>query len=111
MRLPTDREPTHPEEILREEFLGTMGLTPQELADAIHVKSQRVDEIARCRRAVSTSMALRLARYFGTSAGFWMNLQVRCDLYTTERSEKEALEEIKRMHHVQRHSLRTMRAL
>jgi addiction module HigA family antidote len=100
VRVPTDREPTHPGEILREEFLEPMGLKQQELADAIHVSFQRVNEIVRCRRAISTSTALRLARYFGTSAGFWMNLQLRYDLYETERSENEALEDIEPLHHV-----------
>ncbi|MEX2445648.1 MAG: HigA family addiction module antitoxin [Alkalispirochaeta sp.] len=100
VRVPTHREPTHPGEILREEFLEPMGLTQQELADAIHVPFQRVNEIVRGRRAMSTSTALRLSRYFGTSAGFWMNLQLRYDLYKTERSEREALEEIEPLHHV-----------
>ena len=100
VRVPTDREPTHPGEILREEFLEPMGLTQQELADAIHVPFQRVNEIVRGRRAMSTSTALRLSRYFGTSAGFWMNLQLRYDLYKTERSERETLEEIEPLHHV-----------
>lgn len=100
VRVPTDRKPTHPGEILREEFLEPMGLTQQELANAIHVPFQRVNEIVRGRRAVTTSTALRLARYFGTSAGFWMNLQLRYDLYETERSEQEALEEIEPLHQV-----------
>lgn len=100
VRIPTHREPTHPGEILREEFLEPMGLTQQELADAIHVPFQRVNEIVRGRRAMSASTALRLSRYFGTSAGFWMNLQLRYDLYKTERSEKETLEEIEPLHHV-----------
>jgi antitoxin HigA-1 len=100
VRVPTDRQPTHPGEILREEFLEPMGLTQQELADAIHVPFQRVNEIVRGRRGMSTSTALRLSRYFGTSAGFWMNLQLRYDLYKTGRSEKETLEGIKPRHYV-----------
>ena len=100
VRVPTDRVPTHPGEILREEFLEPMRIKQQELADAIHVPFQRINEIVRCRRAVSISTALRLARYFGTSVGFWMNLQLRLDLYETERSEKRALEEIQPIHHV-----------
>lgn len=100
VRVPTHREPTHPGAILREEFLEPMDLTQQELADAIHVPFQRVNEIVRGRRRMSTSTALRLSRYFGTSAGFWMNLQLRYDLFRTERSEKEALEEIEPLHHV-----------
>lgn len=87
---------------MREEFLEPMGLKQQALANAIHVPFQRVNEIVRCRRAIRTSTALRLARYFGTSAGFWMNLQLRYDLYETEQSEKEALEEIELLHRVAR---------
>jgi antitoxin HigA-1 len=54
VRVPTDREPTHPGEILREEFLRPMGLAQQEVADAIHVPFQRVNEIVRGRRAIRT---------------------------------------------------------
>lgn len=75
-----------------------MGLKQQELADAIHVPFQRVNEIVRCKRGVSTSTALRMARYFGTSAGFWMNLQLRYDLYTTEQQERAELESIEPVH-------------
>ncbi len=75
-----------------------MGLKQQELADAIHVPFQRVNEIVRCRRAVSTSTALRLARYFGTSAGFWMNLQLRHDLYMTEQQESGEIQRIEPLH-------------
>ena len=100
VRVPTHREPTLPGEVLREEFLEPLGLTQQELADAIHVPFQRVNEIVRGRRAMSTSTALRLSRCFGTSAGFWMNLQLRYDLYKTERSERETLEKIEPLHHV-----------
>jgi len=77
-----------------------MGLTQQEVADAIHVPFQRVNEIIRGRRAMSISTALRLSRSFGTSAGFRMNLQLRYDLYKTERSERETLEEIAPLDHV-----------
>ena len=100
VRVPTNREPTHPGDVLREDFLIPMGLKQQELADAIHVPFQRVNEIIRNRRSMSPSTALRLARFFGTSAGFWMNLQLRYDLYKTERSEKKTLEEIKPLHRV-----------
>ena len=81
VRIPTDREPTHPGEMLLEEFLIPRGLTQRELADAIHVPCQRVNELVNGRRGVTPSTALRLARYFGNSEGFWMNLQLRWDLY------------------------------
>ena len=99
VRIPTDRQPTHPGEILREDFLDPLGVTQKELANAIHVPFQRINEIVRGRRAVSPSTALRLARYFGTSAGFWINLQQRCDLYKTEQTENEELEHIEPLHH------------
>ena len=94
MRIPTDRAPTHPGEILSEEFLGPLGLTQRDLANAIRVPYQRVNEIVRGRRGVTPSTALRLARFFDTSPGFWMNLQLRWDLHHTQRSEARHLESI-----------------
>lgn len=87
MRIPTDRAPTHPGEMLAEEFLGPLKLTQRDLATAIGVPYQRINEIVRGRRGVTPSTALRLARFFGTSPGFWMNLQLRWDLYHAQRSE------------------------
>ncbi len=95
VRVPTDREPTHPGEMLLEEFLVPMHLTQRELADGIKVPYQRVNEIVNRRRGVSPSTALRLAKFFGTSASFWMNLQLRWDLYHAERTEKQEIETIK----------------
>ena len=95
VRVPTDREPTHPGEMLLEEFLAPMHLTQQELADSIKVPYQRVNEIVNQRRGVSPSTALQLAKFFGTSASFWMNLQLRWDLYHAERTEKQEIETIK----------------
>ena len=94
VRVPTDREPTHPGEMLLEEFLTPMGLTQQQLADAIRVPYQRVNEIVRGRRGVTPSTALRLAKFFGVSPGFWVNLQLRWDLYQAQRGEAEQLEAI-----------------
>lgn len=94
IRIPTEREPTHPGEMLLEEFLIPMNLTQRELAKAIHVPYQRVNEIVRGKRGVTPSTVLRLAKYFGTSAGFWMNLQLRWDLYHTRESEEETLQAI-----------------
>jgi len=95
IRIPTDREPTHPGEMLREEFLDPMSLTQRALATAIQVPYQRVNEIVRGKRGVTPSTALRLAKYFGTSAGFWMNLQLRWDLYHAQQFEREAIQAIK----------------
>lgn len=94
LRNPTDRVPTHPGEVLLEEFLNPMGLTQRELAAAIHVPYQRINEIINSKRGMTPATALRLARYFGMSAGFWMNLQLRWDLYHAQRDEAKALAEI-----------------
>ncbi|MFW6183404.1 MAG: HigA family addiction module antitoxin [Chloroflexota bacterium] len=95
IRIPTDRPPTHPGEMLLEEFLNPMGLTQRALADGIHVPYQRVNEIVNERRGVTPGTALRLGKFFGTSADFWMNLQLRWELYHAQKSEAEALEKIR----------------
>ena len=94
VRIPSDRAPTHPGEMLAEEFLGPFGLTQRDLANAIGVPYQRVNEIVRGRRGGTPSTALRLAKFFDTSPGFWMNLQLRWDLYHTQRSEARQLNTI-----------------
>ena len=96
IRVPTHREPIHPGEMLFEEFLKPMDLSQRELANGIRVPYQRVNELVNGRRGVTPSTALRLARYFGTSSGFWMNGQVRWDLYHAERTEAEALKRIRK---------------
>lgn len=82
--------------MLLEEFLEPMGLTQRELADAIHVPYQRVNEIVNGRRGITPGTALRLAQYLGTSTGFWMNLQVRWELYHAQKEEAEILQRIPR---------------
>ncbi len=94
VRIPAHRPPTHPGEMLLEEFLIPMGLTQRELADAIHVPYQRVNDLIHGRRGVTPSTALRLAKFFGMSPDFWMNLQLRWDLYFAQQDENAALEEI-----------------
>jgi addiction module HigA family antidote len=94
IRIPTHRTPTHPGEMLLEEFLKPMGITQRELADAINVPYQRINEIINGRRGVSPGTALRLAKVFGVSADFWMNIQLRWELYFTMKSESEALDDI-----------------
>ena len=96
VRVPTHRKPTHPGEMLLEEFLEPMGLSQRELADAIAVPYQRVNEIVNGRRGVTPSTALRLSTYFGTSTDFWMNLQLRWDLYHAREAEADILEKIPR---------------
>lgn len=70
----------HPGEILREEFLEPLGLSAHALAQALRVPAPRVNDIVRERRSVTPDTALRLARHFGTTAQFWLNLQVSYDL-------------------------------
>ena len=94
VRVPTNRIPTHPGEMLLEEFLNPMGLTQRELADSIHVPYQRVNDIVNGRRGITPSTALRLARFFNMSADFWMNLQLRWDLYFAQQDEVKTLEAI-----------------
>jgi addiction module HigA family antidote len=94
IRIPTHRPPTHPGEMLLEEFLIPMGLSQRELADAIHVPYQRINELANRHRGITPSTALRLGKFFGISADFWMNLQTRWDLYEAQRLEKRALSRI-----------------
>lgn len=98
VRIPTHREPTHPGEMLIEEFLNPMQITQRELADAIHVPYQRINELVNRRRGVTPSTALRLAKFFGVSADFWLNLQVRWDLYKAQQAEAAELEAIRDFH-------------
>ncbi len=85
----------HPGEILREEYLEPMGLSASALAIALRVPAPRVNDIVRERRGVSPDTALRLARFFGTSAQFWLNLQSGYDLkIATAASGKRVLKEV-----------------
>lgn len=95
IRVPTHRLPTHPGEMLLEEFLTPLGVTQRELADAIHVPYQRINEIIHERRSVTPSTALRLAKFFGMSADFWMNVQLRWDLYHAQQAEQDELKSIR----------------
>ena len=82
--------PVHPGEILEEEFLKPLGLSRNALAIALGVPSQRINEIANCRRAVTADTAMRLGRYFGTSARMWMNMQANYDLRMVEQTTPAA---------------------
>ena len=82
---PTNRmRPIHPGEVLREEFLIPLGMTAHALALALKVPAPRINDIARERRGITPDTALRLARYFGNTPQFWLNLQTSFDLKTTE---------------------------
>jgi addiction module HigA family antidote len=72
--------PTHPGEILQEEFLKPLGISQYRLAKDINVPARRINEIVKEKRSISANTALRLARYFGTTDRFWLNLQARYDL-------------------------------
>lgn len=97
VRIPTHRAPIHPGEILLEEFLIPMGLSQRDLAAGIRVPYQRVNELVNGRRGITPDTALRLAKYLGTSAGFWMNLQLRCALYDAQAAEGAELGRITRV--------------
>lgn len=80
-----DFPPIHPGEILLEEFLKPMGISQYRLAASIHVPARRINEIVLEKRGITADTALRLSRFFGNSAEFWMNLQLRYEL----ESERE----------------------
>jgi antitoxin HigA-1 len=81
----------HPGEILAEEFLKPFGLTQYRLSKDISVPPRRINEIVHGKRAISANTALRLAKYFGNSAEFWMNLQAKYDLEVQEDAISEIL--------------------
>ncbi len=91
VRIPAYRQPTSPGEMLLEEFLLPMGITQRQLANAIHVPYQRINEIVNGRRGITPATALRLAKFFEVSPDFWMNLQLRWDLYQAQQSESNDL--------------------
>lgn len=105
VRVPTHRPPTHPGEMLLEEFLRPLGVTQRQLADAIQVPYQRVNEIVNGRRGVTPSTALRLARYLGTSVDFWLNLQQRWDLYRAMQDEQKEILKIRPLERVDEQAL------
>jgi antitoxin HigA-1 len=84
--------PIHPGEILREEFLVPLGMTAHALSQAIHVPATRVNDIVNGKRGVTADTALRLARYFGNSPEFWLNLQAAHDLRAAEREAAARIE-------------------
>jgi len=86
--------PIHPGEVLREEFLLPLGLTAHALSMALHVPAPRINDVVRERRAVTADTALRLAKYFGTSAEFWMGLQADFDMATARATMTDVLDRI-----------------
>ena len=98
MSIPNKRQkkvrPTHPGEMLREDFLPDYGLTVSSFAKALGVSRQTVNELLRERRAVSPEMALRLSRLFGNTPEFWLNAQRAIDLWDAARNIKSKIERI-----------------
>ncbi len=92
---PLKRRPTHPGEMLREDFMPDFGLTVAGLAEAAGVSRQSINELLRGRRAVSPDMALRLARLFGNSPEFWLNAQRSVDLWDAAQNVREEVRRIK----------------
>ena len=84
--------PVHPGEVLREEFLKPMNLSAHQLALALRVPATRINEIVNRRRGITADTAMRLARYFGTTSKFWINLQSAYDLDLAEDSLREAVD-------------------
>ena len=94
MTAETVMAPVHPGEILLEEFLRPLGVSQYQLAKAVDVPARRINEIVHGQRRISADTALRLARYFGTSERFWMNLQARYDLEVEKDKLGGALDDI-----------------
>lgn len=92
MRIPTDRMPTPPGEMLLEEFLRPLGMTQAELAGRVRVSYVRMNEIINGKRGITPSTALRLAKVFGTTPEFWLSGQLALDLYRAMHDEKEIRE-------------------
>jgi addiction module HigA family antidote len=93
MTRPKKSPPIHPGEVLHEEFLSPMGISQYRLAKDTSVSPRRINEIVHGQRSISADTALRLARYFGTTERFWVNLQTRFDLETEKDRLGERLEQ------------------
>jgi len=98
VRIPTHGPPTHPGEMLLEEFLKPMGLSQTELAEKMGVSYPRVNELIHGKRGVTPDTALRLEQLFGMDAQFWLNLQLAWDLYAVSHSPAaKGIRKIKRL--------------
>ena len=98
VRIPTHGPPTHPGEMLLEEFLKPLGLSQTELAARLGVSYPRINELIRGKRGVTPDTALRLERLLGMEAQFWLNLQLAWDLYHAARSP--AAKDIRKIKHL-----------
>jgi len=84
--------PVHPGEILREDVLSPLDMSVNQLAKALAIDTARLNEIVRGRRGVTADTALRLARYLGTTAEFWMNVQMRYELEIARQAKQKEIE-------------------
>jgi addiction module HigA family antidote len=96
IRLPTHRAPTHPGEMLLEEFIKPLGLTQREVAKRLGISYPRLNEVIHGRRGVTPDTAMRLEQLFGMEAQFWLNLQMGWDLFHAQRSP--SAKAIRRIH-------------
>ena len=104
-RIPTNRPPSHPGEMLQEEFLSPLGVTPRDLARRIKLSLPRVTQIIQGHRALTPDIALRLEQLLGVEAQFWLNLQTMWDLYHARRSSRtKAIRRIRRLPKLRRAS-------
>ncbi|MBF2015789.1 MAG: HigA family addiction module antidote protein [Rivularia sp. T60_A2020_040] len=94
MKIPKYRPPTHPGTLLLKDFLEPMGITQRQLADALHVPYQRINELVNQKRGITPSTAIRLSKFFGNSSNFWLNLQQNWELYYVLKEEEEELKAI-----------------
>jgi addiction module HigA family antidote len=90
------REPTHPGEILLEEFLNPLGISQSALARDLHTSFRAVNELVNGKRGITPVMAMKLARYFGTTPQLWLNLQNSYDLYRIGQKKAKEIDAIKR---------------
>lgn len=93
--LPKNRQPTHPGEIIRYEYLDELNMTQQQLADAIGITRVRLNEIILGKRAVTPDTAFRLAKFFNTTPEFWIGLQTNFDMWNTLQSRKKEYDTIR----------------
>ncbi|MDO9208916.1 MAG: HigA family addiction module antitoxin [Sulfuricurvum sp.] len=96
-----ERQPIHPGEILREEFLTPLEISQSALAKSLHTSFRAINEIVNGKRGITTEMALKLSKYFGTSAQLWLNLQNEYDLYKTMQKKGDDINVIQHCDKVQ----------
>ena len=88
------RDPTHPGEILKEEFLEPLNISQTKLAKELHTSFRAINEIINTKRGITTEMALKLAKFFGTSPQLWLNMQNSYDLYRVSKKKSDLLDSI-----------------